>query len=162
MSPLLFAALATVFRSGGVVRPVISPPAPTVPLTAKRSDRPLIVAEGATLMPGAPIPPGWKGSVPEAVPGATAPGDPVKEPAKPADPGPKAHPTWFDSEVRRRIQISGRRTLGMQFQNVSGDTDAYDSLTNYGQGLSRFTDSGSMQVQGKQVLGFLDFQMSLT
>lgn len=69
---------------------------------------------------------------------------------------------WLDKNVFKHVEVSGRRVLGMQFQQVSGDQEAYGSLTNYGQGLNRFTDQGNMNLTGRSVLGFLDFSVSLS
>ena len=69
---------------------------------------------------------------------------------------------WLQKNVMKRVQITGRRVIGLQFQKVEGDQSAYGSLTNYGQGLSRFTDQGNMTVSGNKVLGLLDFSFSLS
>ena len=68
---------------------------------------------------------------------------------------------WFKENVQEKINITGQRSLGYHLQDVSGDSDAFNSLTNYGTGLQRFTDIGSMTIQGQQALGFLDFNIRL-
>ncbi len=68
---------------------------------------------------------------------------------------------WLDKNVMKRVQVTGRRVVGLQFQRVEGDQDAYGSLTNYGQGNSRFTDTGNMTISGSKVLGLLDFSFAL-
>ncbi|CAN5525636.1 hypothetical protein BH11ARM2_BH11ARM2_01690 [soil metagenome] len=69
---------------------------------------------------------------------------------------------WMKSMITNRIDITGNRILGFHQHSVEGDRDAFDSLTYYGQGGSKFTDNGQMTVQGNKVLGFLDFQMAVT
>lgn len=69
---------------------------------------------------------------------------------------------WMNDSIVKRIDISGHRTLGYSMESVSGDTDAYNTLNNYGEGSSRFTDIGDMTVEGHKVLGVLDFQMHYT
>ena len=69
---------------------------------------------------------------------------------------------WLDKAILKRIQISGRRTLGVHMHSVTGDREAFDSLNYFGQGASRFTDTGHVTLIGNQVLGVLNFNMTLT
>jgi hypothetical protein len=69
---------------------------------------------------------------------------------------------WLDKAILKRIQISGRRTLGVHMHTVSGDQEAFNSLNYFGQGGSRFTDTGHVTLIGNQVLGVLNFNMTLT
>lgn len=77
-------------------------------------------------------------------------------------PKPRSLDGWFRSMVSDRIDVTGNRVLGFHQQSVTGDREAFQSLTYYGQGGNRFTDNGQMTVQGNKVLGFLDFQMAVT
>ncbi|MBC8065746.1 MAG: hypothetical protein H7Y17_13020 [Chlorobia bacterium] len=69
---------------------------------------------------------------------------------------------WLDKSVLKRISITGRRTVGLHMHSVSGDREAFDSLNYFGQGSKRFTDTGQMTLVGNQVLGFFNFNMTLT
>ncbi len=74
------------------------------------------------------------------------------------------HPVldWFNSSIWKRIDITGRRTLGIHKHTVVGDRDAFDSLNYYGEGEKVFTDTGQMTIVGNKVLGFFNFNMTLT
>lgn len=69
---------------------------------------------------------------------------------------------WLDKSILKRISITGRRSLGFHMHSVSGDREAFDTLNYYGQGASRFTDTGQVTLIGNQVLGFFNFNMTLT
>ncbi len=69
---------------------------------------------------------------------------------------------WLDKSILKRISITGRRTLGWHQHSVVGDRQAFDTLNYYGQGAKRFTDTGQMTVVGNQVLGFFNFNVTLT
>ena len=69
---------------------------------------------------------------------------------------------WLDKSVLKRISITGRRTVGFHMHSVSGDREAFDTLNYFGQGSSRFTDTGQVTLIGNQVLGFFNFNMTLT
>ena len=69
---------------------------------------------------------------------------------------------WLDKAILKRIQITGRRTLGVHMHSVTGDLEAFNSLNYYGQGASRFTDTGNITLVGDKVLGVLNFNMTLT
>lgn len=68
---------------------------------------------------------------------------------------------WLNINLFRAIQFSGRRALGYHSETVSGDGDSYRTLTDYGQGGKTITDTGSVSVLGRNVLGVLNFQMTL-
>lgn len=68
-------------------------------------------------------------------------------------------PKWLEDDVFKRIEISGNRELGFHATSVSGDTDSYQTLNNYGNGGATFTDHGSMTIQGRKVLDVLTFQV---
>ena len=65
---------------------------------------------------------------------------------------------WLKTNILDRIQISGQRVLGYHSYSVSGDREAWETLNLYGQGDKRFTDYGAMSFQGRNVLGFANFQ----
>jgi len=69
---------------------------------------------------------------------------------------------WFSSSIWKRIDITGRRTFGIHHQNVTGDRDAFNSLNYFGEGSKMFTDTGQMTLVGNKVLGFFNFNMTLT
>ncbi len=69
---------------------------------------------------------------------------------------------WWEKELWNRLSFSGYRTLGYQSYTFEGDADAFSSLTNYGTGLQRFTDTGNFSIQGSKVFGLLDFNASFT
>jgi hypothetical protein len=70
--------------------------------------------------------------------------------------------TWIEKQILNRLNWSGQRTLGYQKYTFSGDTDAFNSLTNFGTGLQSFTDIGNLSVTGSNVLGFLNFRANFT
>lgn len=69
---------------------------------------------------------------------------------------------WLDKSILKRISVSGRRSLGFHMHSVSGDREAFDTLNYYGQGAKKFTDTGQVTIVGNQVLGFFNFNMTLT
>lgn len=70
--------------------------------------------------------------------------------------------SWFQTNVLNRLQWSGQRILGYHMLKFTGDADSFNSLTNYGTGLQTFSDTGSLNVAGDKVFGFLKFDMSFT
>lgn len=68
---------------------------------------------------------------------------------------------WVKRSVLDRIEISGSRTLGFHSYEVEGDREAFRSLNYYGLGDKRWTDIGSLSMQGRKVLGFANFQASV-
>ena len=64
---------------------------------------------------------------------------------------------WLNSNILRHITLSGERRIGFHAVSVSGDKNAYDSLTNFGQGNKTITDVGQMSVIGQKVLGVFNF-----
>lgn len=77
--------------------------------------------------------------------------------------GASADPSlqWINSHVFQRIKLTGRRVLGYHMQRFTGDGDAFQTLTYYGQGGKPFTDYGQVSLSGRKVLGVLNFQMQL-
>lgn len=68
---------------------------------------------------------------------------------------------WIKRAVLDRVEISGSRTLGFHSYEVEGDREAFRSLNYYGMGDKRWTDVGSLSLQGRKVLGFANFQASV-
>lgn len=70
--------------------------------------------------------------------------------------------SWLDRELLKRIQITGYRQLGFHAHSVDGDRDAFNSLTYFGRGGQKFTDTGAVNFAGRRVLGLFDFDVTLT
>lgn len=70
--------------------------------------------------------------------------------------------SWLDREFLKRIQVTGYRQFGFHAHTVDGDREAFNSLTYYGRGGQRFTDTGAMNFVGRKVLGLFDFDVTLT
>jgi hypothetical protein len=64
---------------------------------------------------------------------------------------------FLNDEVIKRIQISGSRRLGYHSHRVEGDEEAFNLASTYGLGSKRWTDIGSVTLQGRQVLGLFNF-----
>ena len=56
--------------------------------------------------------------------------------------------SWLDREIMKRIQVTGFRQLGFHAHTVDGDREAFNSLTYFGQGGRRFTDTGNVNFSG--------------
>lgn len=69
---------------------------------------------------------------------------------------------WLNTQIRDRIQLTGYRQLGFHAHTVEGDREAFNSLTYYGQGNRRFTDTGQVNVSGRDVLGLFTFDATFT
>lgn len=68
---------------------------------------------------------------------------------------------WVNRQIVDRIQVTGRRTLGYHSHQVDGDTDSFNTLTYGGYGGNRFTDLGVITINGRNVLGVLNFDATL-
>jgi hypothetical protein len=75
--------------------------------------------------------------------------------------GPTSMMQWVDHYVLKRIKITGSRNLGYHLHEVEGDVAAYNATTYYGLGGKRFTDVGQVTLSGQNVLGGLNFNMTL-
>lgn len=69
---------------------------------------------------------------------------------------------WFRSNIFDRIQLSGYRQIGFHSHRVEGDRNSFNSLTYSGQGDRSFTDLGNVTVVGNDVVGVLNFKMTLS
>ncbi|HZH97492.1 MAG TPA: hypothetical protein VEX38_00855 [Fimbriimonadaceae bacterium] len=68
---------------------------------------------------------------------------------------------WLNREMVQRIQITGYRQFGYHSHSVTGDRLAFESLTYFGQGSRRFTDTGNLTFTGRNVLGLFNFDMQI-
>lgn len=68
---------------------------------------------------------------------------------------------WFKENIQDRVTITGYRRLGYHNHRVSGDREAFNLTTAYGQGDQQFTDIGSVYVSGRNVLGLLNFDFNI-
>lgn len=68
---------------------------------------------------------------------------------------------WMSENLVRRIFITGHRELGLHLQTVEGDRNAFRDLTYSGYGGRRFTDTGQINIDGRNVLGALNFQVQI-
>jgi hypothetical protein len=77
---------------------------------------------------------------------------------------PKKRPAffdWLDKYVFGRVEVTGTRTLGLHANSVTGDTNAYATTTNYGEGDQTFTNNGNLSVAGKKVFDIVSFQADI-
>ena len=72
----------------------------------------------------------------------------------------QAQTDWVKQKIFDRIKISGSRNLGLHFENISGDKDAYQQGNYGGEGGQRFTDLGYLHIEGKKVANL--FNVDLT
>lgn len=68
---------------------------------------------------------------------------------------------WWERNIESRINITGRRTLSYRDHRVTGDREAFNTGNYYGEGNKRFQDIGNMNIQGRKVLGLLDFNLQI-
>lgn len=68
---------------------------------------------------------------------------------------------WLNRQILSRIQTTGYRYLGYHYHQVDGDLEAFNSLTYYGQGARRFTDTGQIHLSGREVLGMFNFDATI-
>src|SRR5438552_6995457 len=68
---------------------------------------------------------------------------------------------WLNQNLLKRIYVSGHRQIGLHLLHVTGDKQAFNDLTYSGRGGSRFTNTGQVSVDGRNVLGVLNFQMQV-
>lgn len=91
----------------------------------------------------------------------------VPTPAVPPDATPSKKPResfrdWLNRQVFDRVDVAGSRTLSYRRVTIDGDREAYRSLLPFGRGDKDFNDFGQMTLNGRNVLGVLNFQASLT
>lgn len=69
---------------------------------------------------------------------------------------------WLTDNLIKRIFVTGHRQIGLHFQHVSGDKQAFQDLFYSGQGGQRFTDTGDISIDGRNVLGAFNFRMHIS
>ena len=74
---------------------------------------------------------------------------------------PVAPWAWLSANLFKRIFVSGHRELGLHLQHVTGDRQAFNDLNFSGQGDSRFTNLGQVNIDGRNVLGVFNFEMNI-
>jgi hypothetical protein len=88
-----------------------------------------------------------------------APPEPEPEPEK-----PKASQTfaeWAQREIFDKVDVAGYRRIGYNVREVSGDREAFNVTTSFGQGGETITDVGSLQINGRGLFGGLEFEAGL-
>ncbi len=69
--------------------------------------------------------------------------------------------TWFKQQVLDRVSLAGYRRLSYHSHTVSGDEEAFSTGNYGGQGDRRFTDFGTVNVNGRKVLGAVNFDFNI-
>lgn len=70
------------------------------------------------------------------------------------------HADWFTEHVLKRTHVTGYRNIGLHFESVRGDGEAYRQGNFGGLGGSRFTDLGYLNVEGRKVADVFNFDLS--
>lgn len=68
---------------------------------------------------------------------------------------------WAKENVTSRIKAFGERRVTFHFRDVQGDREAYNVTTDGGLGDKRVTDLGYLRVEGREVLGWLNFDANV-
>ena len=68
---------------------------------------------------------------------------------------------WLVDNLFKRVFVSGRREIGLHLLHVTGDKQAFNDLNYSGRGKSRFTNVGQVNIDGRNVLGVLNFRMQV-
>jgi hypothetical protein len=68
---------------------------------------------------------------------------------------------WVSQNFFKRIFVSGHREIGLHLQHVSGDHSAFNDLNYSGLGAHKFTNTGQVSIDGRNVLGVLNFQFQI-
>lgn len=76
---------------------------------------------------------------------------------------PAADTRWAKSlrKELKKIEISGYRSIGLHYHQVSGDRSAFDTVNYFGQGQRRVTNIGQLQIVGHKVFGMFNFRASI-
>lgn len=85
-------------------------------------------------------------------------------PVEPEPEKPKASQTfaqWAQREILDKVDIAGYRRIGYNVREVSGDREAFNLTTSFGQGGETITDVGSLQINGRGLFGGLEFEAGL-
>lgn len=68
---------------------------------------------------------------------------------------------WAKENVTSRIKAFGERRITFHFRDVEGDREAYNVTTDGGLGDQRVTDLGYLRLEGREVLGWLNFDANI-
>jgi hypothetical protein len=63
----------------------------------------------------------------------------------------------FEQELRSRVTISGRKTMGFHLHQVEGDSASFGDQNYYGQGGQRTTDYTDLSIRVDRLFGLLSF-----
>jgi hypothetical protein len=63
----------------------------------------------------------------------------------------------FEQELRSRVTISGRKTMGFHLHQVEGDSASFRDQNYYGQGGQRTTDYTDLSIRVDRLFGLLSF-----
>ncbi len=63
----------------------------------------------------------------------------------------------FEQELRERVTISGRKTMGFHLHQVEGDTASFRDQNYYGQGGQRTTDYTDLSIRVDRLFGLFSF-----
>jgi hypothetical protein len=68
---------------------------------------------------------------------------------------------WTKDKIIKKIKIFGERRVTVHFRDVSGDRSAYNVTNDGGFGDRRITDLGYLKLEGRDVLGWLNFDANV-
>ncbi len=68
---------------------------------------------------------------------------------------------WLEKNVLDRVSVNGTQTFALHYHRVEGDEDAFRNQFYYYSQRGRFTDDRNLNIVGQNVLGYLNFNMSL-
>lgn len=68
---------------------------------------------------------------------------------------------WAKDKIIDKIKIFGERRVTVHFRDVSGDRSAYNVTNDGGFGDRRITDLGYLKLEGRDVLGWLNFDANV-
>lgn len=68
---------------------------------------------------------------------------------------------WAKENVTSRIKAFGERRITFHYRQVEGDREAYNVTTDGGLGDQKVTDLGYLRLEGRDVLGWLNFDANI-
>ena len=68
---------------------------------------------------------------------------------------------WTKDKIIKKIKVFGERRVTVHFRDVSGDRSAYNVTNDGGFGDRRITDLGYLRMEGREVLGWLNFDANI-
>ena len=72
-----------------------------------------------------------------------------------------AHADWWSEYIASRVSISGYRNIGIHFDQISGDGEAYGQSNYGGLGGNRITDLGYLRIEGRKVADLFNFDLNI-